>query len=176
MIAVVLPINLRCASPHDVDTQRRSLLGSAAWGTSKGLPIDATPSQAVPSKTIPQQEPIPSKRKSITPSEAALGKTLPHTASQAAFDARFAAVKPARQRREEAMHRLNQRNSTVGVGVRDWCPMYLTQAERILLHSSSCKVSIEDNGVEIALMLDTKLPLVTTLTAASFIVSLTFHR
>ena len=52
-----------------------------------------------------------------------------------------------------------------------WTSMYLTLAERVILQTSACKMTVNTSGHEIAVLLDTKLPLLTTLTALSFMVS-----
>jgi hypothetical protein len=53
-----------------------------------------------------------------------------------------------------------------------WTAMYMTLAERIILQTSACKMTVNTDGHEIAVLLDTKLPLLTTLTALSFLVCL----
>ena len=53
-----------------------------------------------------------------------------------------------------------------------WLPMYMTLAERVILQTSACKLSVGTDGYVFGLLMDTKLPLVTTLIALSYMVRL----
>lgn len=52
-----------------------------------------------------------------------------------------------------------------------WTPMYVTEAERIMLHCASCKVPIDGSGHSIAMLMDTRVPMALTLLAMSLGVS-----
>ena len=54
--------------------------------------------------------------------------------------------------------------------LKNWSVMHLTKAERVLLQSAACRIPIDNQGHEIAVLVETKLPLVYTLSALSFVV------